>query len=381
MSIAREDVQARIEELRDASEDKIFGWAITPAAYAAKGLPGPTMRCRGDLRCVIRAAALAMLLYTHTGELDGAKLDAIRAGFINALDVLTSTAPSTISLLREIRAVAAEAFADVFRSSDESTQQNQMKWLMDDVMDGSIDYDDEQLLSRWVARHLELIVPTTVNEIDAAVARLATSSVLGLDTENVAYVNGGGAPRNVSVVQLASPELAVVISVHRLGIPPSLKGLLQNGKVKKAVLNLGHDRSGLAKLNITLVGGVEVKDMIKSFWVPPRCARGERHSQRKRLAPIFIENGTLTDTCSYDDPRAQRALSDYAKARKRNGLADIELLTIDNPGRDEPALKRQLYHVISGTDKTKPKFEYAGELIVPTRAPRPRPRRRVQYIL
>ena len=38
-----------------------------------------------------------------------------------------------------------------------------------------------------------------------------------------------------------------------------------------------------------------------------------------------VEFSVFTDTCSNDDPRAQRALEDYKTARQRNGLADLEL--------------------------------------------------------
>jgi ribonuclease D len=91
-----------------------------------------------------------------------------------------------------------------------------------------------------------ITVVSTVQKADWAAGILQRSHVLGFDTETRPSFRRGERPP-VALVQISTRDHAFLFRVNRMGMPASLKGLLEDGRVLKVGQGLKYEMQMLKK--------------------------------------------------------------------------------------------------------------------------------------
>ena len=114
-----------------------------------------------------------------------------------------------------------------------------------------------------------VMIVRTEAECDAACAELENKSILGFDTENVAYVPPymGSNIEKAAIVQLASETHAVIFVVHEWPHAyQSFKDLIKDDHIEKLAVNVSHDERMLAARfpEIEIRAAVELTSRVKA---------------------------------------------------------------------------------------------------------------------
>lgn len=80
----------------------------------------------------------------------------------------------------------------------------------------------------------------SIERVDEAVSELCKARIIGFDSETrPSFRRGVSYP--VSLLQLATPEKCFLFRLHKLGLPPQVKGLLEDASILKVGISLRDD--------------------------------------------------------------------------------------------------------------------------------------------
>ena len=126
----------------------------------------------------------------------------------------------------------------------------------------------------------EIKVVEDLETFKSVLPRLKNSNVLGFDTETrPSFVKGR---RNkVSLIQLSTANLAVLIRINKIGTPDELMGLLSDSSIIKTGVALRDDLRFLSGIRKFIPAGfVDLQSLVKEF--------GIESSSLKKLTAIVL---------------------------------------------------------------------------------------------
>ena len=127
----------------------------------------------------------------------------------------------------------------------------------------------------------EIVVVEDIETFKSVLPRLKNMKTLGFDTETRPMFVKKGKRNKVSLIQLATNNLAVLIRINKIGVPDELINLLSDPTVIKAGVALRDDLrflSGVRKF--TPAGFVDLQSFVKQF--------GIESSGLKKLTAIVL---------------------------------------------------------------------------------------------
>jgi ribonuclease D len=126
----------------------------------------------------------------------------------------------------------------------------------------------------------EIVIVDDLQIFKKILPRLRKERVLGFDTESRPSFKKGY-KNKVSLIQLATGNLACLFRINKIGIPPELIDLLADEKVKKTGVAVHDDIRFLKKVRkFNPAGFVDLQHFVKDF--------GIRSSGLKKLTAIVL---------------------------------------------------------------------------------------------
>ncbi len=126
----------------------------------------------------------------------------------------------------------------------------------------------------------EIVLVDDITGFYDVLPRLLKAGILGFDTETKPSFRKGR-KNNVSLIQLATENLACLIRINRIGIPPELAGILSDPGVLKAGVAVHDDIKYLRKVNgFSPSGFVDLQKFVKDY--------GIESSGLKKLTAIIL---------------------------------------------------------------------------------------------
>ena len=127
----------------------------------------------------------------------------------------------------------------------------------------------------------EIVVVEDIEAFKSVLPRLKESKLLGFDTETRPMFVKKGKRNNVSLIQLATNNLAVLIRINKIGVPDELINLLSDSSVIKTGVALRDDLCFLSRVRkFTPAGFVDLQSFVKSY--------GIESSGLKKLTAIVL---------------------------------------------------------------------------------------------
>lgn len=127
-----------------------------------------------------------------------------------------------------------------------------------------------------------VIVIQSEGEADKAVDYLLSFPLLGVDTETRPSFKKGQTNK-VALLQVATEDTCFLFRLNRIGLPESVRRLLQDGRTQKVGLSLRDDLQSLHKReDFTPEGFLELQDYVRDFGI-------EDQSLQKLYANVFGE--------------------------------------------------------------------------------------------
>ena len=151
-----------------------------------------------------------------------------------------------------------------------------------------------------VAFEGRIITIDTPGDTDKAVKALSAESVIGIDTETRPSFKKG-IQHQVSLIQLSTADTCFLIRLNRVGIPDSLKELLENENIAKVGISLHDDYQALNKRKRFKAGNfIDLQKCVGKFGIEEMSLQkifaivfGQRISKSQQLSNW--ENDILTD--------------------------------------------------------------------------------------
>lgn len=126
----------------------------------------------------------------------------------------------------------------------------------------------------------EIVLVDDISGFYDVLPRLLSAGILGFDTETKPSFRKGR-KNNVSLIQLATEDLACLIRINKIGIPPELAGILSNPSVIKAGVAVHDDIKFLRKVKgFTPSGFIDLQKFVKDY--------GIESSGLKKLTAIIL---------------------------------------------------------------------------------------------
>ncbi len=126
----------------------------------------------------------------------------------------------------------------------------------------------------------EIVLVDDITGFYDVLPRLLKARILGFDTETRPSFRKGR-KNNVSLIQLATEDLACLIRINKIGIPPELAGILSDPGVLKAGVAVHDDIKYLRKVNgFSPSGFVDLQKFVKDY--------GIESSGLKKLTAIIL---------------------------------------------------------------------------------------------
>jgi len=126
----------------------------------------------------------------------------------------------------------------------------------------------------------EIVLVDDITGFYDVLPRLLKARILGFDTETRPSFRKGR-KNNVSLIQLATKDLACLIRINKIGIPPELAGILSDPGVLKAGVAVHDDIKYLRKVNgFSPSGFVDLQKFVKDY--------GIESSGLKKLTAIIL---------------------------------------------------------------------------------------------
>lgn len=116
----------------------------------------------------------------------------------------------------------------------------------------------------------KIVVVDTKSKTDSAVKVLSEHNLLGLDTETKPSFIPGKKTK-VALLQLSTLDTCFLFRINKLGIPESLKQLLEREDILKVGLSLRDDLSGLKRIESFEANGyIELQQIVPAYGI--RCS-------------------------------------------------------------------------------------------------------------
>ncbi len=126
----------------------------------------------------------------------------------------------------------------------------------------------------------EIVVVEDINSFREVFPRIRESEILGFDTETRPSFRKGR-KNKVSLIQLANEDLACLIRINKIGIPPELARLLSDPEVIKAGVAVHDDIRFLKRLKgFSAEGFIDLQQFVRNFGI--QC------SGLKKLSAIVL---------------------------------------------------------------------------------------------
>lgn len=105
----------------------------------------------------------------------------------------------------------------------------------------------------------------SLQDVEQAIATLREDKIIGFDTETKPNFKRGHS-NNVSLIQLSTRQDCFLFRLNRIGLPFSLKKLLEDKEVTKIGLSIHDDFHNLNKFcNLSPAGFIDLQDYVKEF--------------------------------------------------------------------------------------------------------------------
>lgn len=142
-----------------------------------------------------------------------------------------------------------------------------------------------------------IVVVDTPIAVDSAVEQLRKADVIGFDTETRPSFKKGQSYK-VSLMQLSNSDTCFLFRLNKIGMPPSLKSLLEDPTQKKVGLSIHDDFRNLHKnYDFKPDGFIELQSYVTNWDIMDKSLSklyailfGERLSKAQRLSNWEVEN-------------------------------------------------------------------------------------------
>lgn len=136
-----------------------------------------------------------------------------------------------------------------------------------------------------------IVIVDSTEAVESAVMRLREADVIGFDTETRPSFKKGQS-YNVSLLQLAAPDVCFLFRLNRIGMPDALKALLEDERKTKVGLSIHDDFRNLRKTyDFSPDGFIELQDFVTRWNILDKSLSklygilfGQRLSKSQRLS-------------------------------------------------------------------------------------------------
>ena len=137
----------------------------------------------------------------------------------------------------------------------------------------------------------QIVVVESPAEVDGAVARLRDADLIGFDTETRPSFKKGQS-HNVALLQLSASDVCFLFRLNKIGMPDSLKALLEDQNKTKIGLSIHDDFRNLRKtFDFKPAGFVELQEFVTDWKIIDKSLSkiygilfGKRLSKSQRLS-------------------------------------------------------------------------------------------------
>ena len=137
----------------------------------------------------------------------------------------------------------------------------------------------------------QIVVVDSPAEVDGAVARLRDADLIGFDTETRPSFKKGQS-HNVALLQLSASDVCFLFRLNKIGMPDSLKALLEDQNKTKIGLSIHDDFRNLRKTyDFKPAGFVELQEFVTDWKIIDKSLSkiygilfGKRLSKSQRLS-------------------------------------------------------------------------------------------------
>ena len=137
----------------------------------------------------------------------------------------------------------------------------------------------------------QIVVVDSPAEVDGAVARLRDAELIGFDTETRPSFKKGQS-HNVALLQLSASDVCFLFRLNKIGMPDSLKALLEDQNKTKIGLSIHDDFRNLRKTyDFKPAGFVELQEFVTDWKIIDKSLSkiygilfGKRLSKSQRLS-------------------------------------------------------------------------------------------------
>lgn len=198
----------------------------------------------------------------------------------------------------------------------------------------------------------------TASEAEKAVDYLLSSDILGVDTETRPSFHKGE-QHQVCLLQVANRDTCFLFRLHRTGITPAIKRLLEDTTVKKIGLSWHDDIRGLqAREPFTPGLFIDLQDVVPTMGVQDLSLQKlyanffhKKISKRQRLSnwetPVLSESQK-----QYAAIDAWSCINLYEEFVRLKRTKDYELIEVPEP---EEQVQEKAVNTSENTPKAKPK--------------------------
>ena len=152
----------------------------------------------------------------------------------------------------------------------------------------------------------DIFVISTEAELQKYLPRLIKDSIIGFDTETKPAFKKGQL-NGIALLQLATPDIALLIKVKEVGLPAELLKILESPKILKIGAAIRDDNRGLQKVTrFTPAGFVDLQSIVADYGI-------ESLSVRKLAAIVLGQKVSKSQQLSnWDAPEYTEAQQQYA---------------------------------------------------------------------
>lgn len=184
----------------------------------------------------------------------------------------------------------------------------------------------------------DILLINSEQEIEEAVKVLRSSDVIGFDTETKPSFKKGQT-NNVALLQLATRDICYLFRINQIGLPESVRKLLEDPQVLKIGLSIHDDFHNLHKNHeLNPEGFIDLQSFVKDYKIADNSLSriyavifGKRISKSQRLSNWEAHELTpAQQTYAALDAFACIRIYDYLKAGKFSPENSIYFQTTDN---------------------------------------------------
>ena len=146
----------------------------------------------------------------------------------------------------------------------------------------------------------------TPEELAHAIRNLRQEEIVGFDTETKPTFNKGEY-NHTALIQFATPKDAYLIRINALGIPPSLKSILEDQVLQKVGISIRDDLKDLKRISSFKPGGfIDLNDIAREL--------GVTQIGMKSLSGIFLKSriSKSQQTSNWESKELTKAQQSYA---------------------------------------------------------------------